>query len=545
MRHPLRLLRRSIFLFVLLLTAQGLTIKFSPKYKGAPAISSIGRLYRVQVGEVLTLPCDVHNLGPMVLMWKKGQRVLTAGSMIVKRDKRITLHKHHLVLTNLNIHDGGEYSCEIETDEPQPLAMTHTVEILVPPSIMSQPRNGRIVVRKGTSITIECRANGNPTPTVTWTRKGLPFNRPGAETSNNGMTLTLNNVGRNDSGAYKCRASNGVGNPSIQVIHLQVLYEPEVRVPHRIIHGGINRTAVLTCRVHAEPDPDVKWYKNSHQIDPLGHSKALFNGKKEYSLHISNVGIEDFSTYTCSAVNSLGKDKKVLRLTGSPKRPEIDKIHRLHDGLWKISWNTFSYAPLLQFRIMYRNLPSSQMDVEPAFKWKNVLLKEHLQTFSPHSDPSFRNSFYHLNDLFPQSFYEVQVQAKNSFGWSDKSHIRKFYTTTPEEESNEDDSKEHEGIQKIKDSPQNSQGSSPIDDDLLDNTQKKESWHSGKYNLSSIQASDGDEKSPQIIRPERKHSPHYKSSLASHQQSGSLLKSFSLIFFFFLSNVSWRIFFQV
>ncbi|CAB4059531.1 unnamed protein product [Lepeophtheirus salmonis] len=445
MRHPLRLLRRSIFLFVLLLTAQGLTIKFSPKYKGAPAISSIGRLYRVQ--------------GPWSLCGKKGQRVLTAGSMIVKRDKRITLHKHHLVLTNLNIHDGGEYSCEIETDEPQPLAMTHTVEILVPPSIMSQPRNGRIVVRKGTSITIECRANGNPTPSVTWTRKGLPFNRPGAETSNNGMTLTLNNVGRNDSGAYKCRASNGVGNPSIQVIHLQVLYEPEVRVPHRIIHGGINRTAVLTCRVHAEPDPDVKWYKNSHQIDPLGHSKALFNGKKEYSLHISNVGIEDFSTYTCSAVNSLGKDKKSIEIN------------------WII---TKTYAPLLQFRIMYRNLPSSQMDVEPAFKWKNVLLKEHLQTFSPHSDPSLRNSFYHLNDLFPQSFYEVQVQAKNSFGWSDKSHIRKFYTTTPEEESNEDDSKEHEGIQKIKDSPQNSQGSSPIDDDLLDNTQKKESWHSGK-----------------------------------------------------------------
>ncbi|QQP50246.1 Uncharacterized protein FKW44_011179 [Caligus rogercresseyi] len=110
-------------------------------------------------------------------MWKKGQRVLTAGNLIVKRDKRIALHKHHLVLSNLNIHDGGEYSCEIETDDPEPLA----------------PRNGHVVVRKGTSVTIECRSNGNPTPVVSWTRKGNPLSQPLEETSNNGRTLTLHN----------------------------------------------------------------------------------------------------------------------------------------------------------------------------------------------------------------------------------------------------------------------------------------------------------------------------------------------------------------
>ncbi len=35
-----------------------------------------------------------------------------------------------LSLVGLNIHDGGEYSCEIETDRDQPVAMVHTVEIL-------------------------------------------------------------------------------------------------------------------------------------------------------------------------------------------------------------------------------------------------------------------------------------------------------------------------------------------------------------------------------------------------------------------------------
>lgn len=30
----------------------------------------------------------------------------------------------------MNIHDGGEYSCEVETDDVEPTAVVHTVEIL-------------------------------------------------------------------------------------------------------------------------------------------------------------------------------------------------------------------------------------------------------------------------------------------------------------------------------------------------------------------------------------------------------------------------------
>ncbi len=30
----------------------------------------------------------------------------------------------------MNIHDGGEYSCEIEADEAEPISVVHTVEIL-------------------------------------------------------------------------------------------------------------------------------------------------------------------------------------------------------------------------------------------------------------------------------------------------------------------------------------------------------------------------------------------------------------------------------
>ena len=45
----------------------------------------------------------------------------------------------------------------------------------VPPRVESTPSDGRLVVRKGTTITLECRGTGNPTPNITWTREVINF----------------------------------------------------------------------------------------------------------------------------------------------------------------------------------------------------------------------------------------------------------------------------------------------------------------------------------------------------------------------------------
>merc|ERR1719458_2128120 len=42
----------------------------------------------------------------MVLMWKQGPRVLTAGSMMVRRDKRLQLRGNNLVISQLEVDDG-------------------------------------------------------------------------------------------------------------------------------------------------------------------------------------------------------------------------------------------------------------------------------------------------------------------------------------------------------------------------------------------------------------------------------------------------------
>jgi hypothetical protein len=107
---------------------------------------------------------------------------------------------------------------------------------------MLEPLNGQVVVRKGTTVSLECKANGNPAPTVTWvklssheaevmtkdghTKKQVHHKRgriASHDLANNGMIFTMNNVGRRDFGEYQCTATNGVGHDAVETINVQVL----------------------------------------------------------------------------------------------------------------------------------------------------------------------------------------------------------------------------------------------------------------------------------------------------------------------------------
>jgi len=81
-----RIEKASVFAHLLFLAVAGQPYSFLPPLDPSvpqPEILTEPQVFRAGVGESLTLPCRVRNLGPMVLIWKKGTRVLTAGEMKV------------------------------------------------------------------------------------------------------------------------------------------------------------------------------------------------------------------------------------------------------------------------------------------------------------------------------------------------------------------------------------------------------------------------------------------------------------------------------
>ena len=51
------------------------------------------------------------------------------------------------------------------------IQLLHFYIVSVPPRVRPKPADGNIVVKKGTEVTLECSASGNPVPTITWSRE--------------------------------------------------------------------------------------------------------------------------------------------------------------------------------------------------------------------------------------------------------------------------------------------------------------------------------------------------------------------------------------
>ena len=123
------------------------------------------------------------------------------------------------------------------------------LSVLIPAQVEPYPATGMVVARAGSSVTLECRASGNPMPDITWkkvndlkqyryTRTLTIFFKP-VHTSNmkikkiqkilcqeksnlpsgskfqHGSSLNIPSVAREHAGLFVCMADNGVGNQAV------------------------------------------------------------------------------------------------------------------------------------------------------------------------------------------------------------------------------------------------------------------------------------------------------------------------------------------
>ena len=78
---------------------------------------------------IQSLPC-LSIPGNYVLVWQKGQNVLTAQSIMVTPDPRFKLaSKHNLQIRGIRPSDAGDYVCKISL-MGEAVLITHTLEIL-------------------------------------------------------------------------------------------------------------------------------------------------------------------------------------------------------------------------------------------------------------------------------------------------------------------------------------------------------------------------------------------------------------------------------
>jgi len=168
-------------------------------------------------------------------------------------------------------------------------------ESISAPEVIVSPTS--LTVTQNQTATFYCSADGNPKPSVSWSKisgSGL------VNTDGQSNKLQIKSAGYNDSGSYVCTATNLLGHGK-KVVKLFVEVSPTfTEVPDRVVKVTANSVASIPCQAFGFPPPKVVW---SRGLVPLPQGRTIVaNG----TLNISKFSPEDVGPYQCKATNKLG-----------------------------------------------------------------------------------------------------------------------------------------------------------------------------------------------------------------------------------------------
>jgi roundabout axon guidance receptor 2 len=161
--------------------------------------------------------------------------------------------------------------------------------------------------------TLNCHASGEPEPTVTWFKDGLPLRTAPQDARSHRVLLPAGNLfflkvvqsrKESDGGVYWCEASNALGKARSRNATLTVaVLRDEFRLEPQSTRVAAGEDIVMECAPpKGTPEPQVLWRKDGHTLDVEGRLK-LVDGS---NLAITDTKPSDDGRYQCVAKNTAG-----------------------------------------------------------------------------------------------------------------------------------------------------------------------------------------------------------------------------------------------
>ncbi|XP_011496238.1 PREDICTED: Down syndrome cell adhesion molecule-like protein Dscam2 [Ceratosolen solmsi marchali] len=172
---------------------------------------------------------------------------------------------------------------------------------VMPPVILDHSENMHVAQDESTSLV--CVAQSCPTPEYRWyTQTGAEpmLVLPGPRTRLLGPVLAIEAVTLEDSGVYRCAASNPGGEASAE-LRLVVTAPLHVEVTPALLSVHLGGNAEFRCEIGSHPQASphfISWYKDGRQLPGTGRQSEL--------LRINSIGREDRGMYQCIVRRSEG-----------------------------------------------------------------------------------------------------------------------------------------------------------------------------------------------------------------------------------------------
>ncbi|XP_075765709.1 roundabout homolog 3 isoform X1 [Pelodiscus sinensis] len=181
------------------------------------------------------------------------------------------------------------------------------------PHIVEHPSD--LIVSKGEPATLNCKAEGRPTPIIEWYKDGERVETDKEDPRSHRMLLPSGSLfflrivhGRRskpDEGVYVCVARNYLGEAASRNASLEVaILRDDFRQAPSDVVVAAGEPAVLECvPPRGHPEPTISWKKNSVRISDKDERITLRGGK----LMMSHARKSDAGLYVCVATNMVGE----------------------------------------------------------------------------------------------------------------------------------------------------------------------------------------------------------------------------------------------
>ncbi|MED6247509.1 Roundabout 2 [Ataeniobius toweri] len=181
------------------------------------------------------------------------------------------------------------------------------------PRIVEDPSD--LIVSKGEPATLNCKAEGRPTPSIEWYKDGERVETDRDDPRSHRMLLPSGSLfflrivhGRRskpDEGIYTCVARNQLGEAISRnaTLEVAVLRDDFRQAPSDVVVAA-GEPAMLECvPPRGHPEPSVFWKRNNVRVSTKDDRISMQGGK----LMISTTRKSDAGMYVCVGTNMVGE----------------------------------------------------------------------------------------------------------------------------------------------------------------------------------------------------------------------------------------------
>ncbi|XP_034385013.1 B-cell receptor CD22 [Cyclopterus lumpus] len=208
-------------------------------------------------------------------------------------------------ITSIKESQKGEYICEARNK--QGTIKSNPVNIIVTYMPEVEVTSPASTVRQGNKMTLMCNVKrSNPQPhTYVWSKDGNAIRHKQSQ------QYVVERIEPEDSGLYKCSASNTVGTRYSKAFNITVEYGPRkttISISENDKRVGVGKSLTFYCNTKANPAPvRFSWHRYDSKTQQW-KSKTT----KEKKLRLDTVKRADEACYVCNATNHIdtGEDSE-------------------------------------------------------------------------------------------------------------------------------------------------------------------------------------------------------------------------------------------